>query len=253
MPLQAPIKAESPASSWDAVAASAPFWGAEDVGCAIRSTELVGHVAGPDEFDAGEVEDVAEIDLGDPSQSSATGLHQTAVGILKLRAECGKHSSAAVGAGTAAKKAAIEKLVSESLLVRRSNKTARLVTLTPEDVRDISKTRALLEKAALLQLAELRSVPAGVDSLDSPRTSRMYSSLISQVKLCMAQVQGLHLVQPDRIIKEHRHLLDLIEAGDGAAAAEFLEEHLARPRERLAAAIGGETGPEADLDSTVEG
>jgi DNA-binding GntR family transcriptional regulator len=180
-------------------------------------------------------------------------------------------------------KAAIEKLVSESLLVRRSNKTARIVTLTPEDVRDIYKTRALLEKAALLQLAGARSVPAGalsaqeelerlagrsgldiidpdmrfhmalIDSLDSPRTSRMYDSLISQVKLCMAQVQGLHLVQPERIIKEHRHLLDLIEAGNGSAAAEFLDEHLARPRERLVAAIGGEAGPEADPVSAPAG
>ncbi|WP_457973007.1 GntR family transcriptional regulator [Arthrobacter sp. D1-17] len=180
-------------------------------------------------------------------------------------------------------KAAIEKLVSESLLVRRSNKTARIVTLTPDDVRDIYKTRALLEKAALLQLAGARSVPASalsaqeelerlggrsgldiidpdmrfhmalVDSLESPRTSRMYDSLISQVKLCMAQVQGLHLVQPGRIIKEHRHLLDLIEAGHGGAAAEFLEEHLARPRELLVAAIGGEAGSEADLDSVTEG
>ena len=176
-------------------------------------------------------------------------------------------------------KAAIEKLVSEALLVRRSNKTARIVTLTPEDVGDIYKTRALLEKAALLQLAETRSIPAGaraaqeeleritggsdldivdpdmrfhmalVDSLDSPRTSRMYDSLISQVKLCMAQVQGLHLVQPDRIIKEHRHLLDLVEAGEGAAAVEFLDEHLARPRERLIAAISGEAHPSSPPDA----
>lgn len=178
-------------------------------------------------------------------------------------------------------KAAIEKLVSESLLERRSNKSARVVTLTPEDVRDIYKTRARLEKAALLHLAETRAVPAGalaaqqelertiggsgldivepdmrfhmalVDSLDSPRTSRMYDSLVSQVKLCMAQIQGLHLVEPDRIIKEHRHLLDLLGAGDGLAATAFLDEHLARPRERLVAAIGGEAGPEAELESTL--
>jgi DNA-binding GntR family transcriptional regulator len=88
-----------------------------------------------------------------------------------------------------------------------------------------------------------------VDSLDSPRTSRMYDSLISQVKLCMAQVQGLHLVQPDRIIKEHRHLLDLVEAGEGAAAVEFLDEHLARPRERLIAAISGEAHPSSPPDA----
>ncbi|MGO4189613.1 GntR family transcriptional regulator [Pseudarthrobacter sp. TAF60_1] len=178
-------------------------------------------------------------------------------------------------------KAAIEKLVAESLLERRSNKTARVVTLTPDDVRDIYRTRARLEKAALLHLAETKTVPAaalaaqedlerisggsGIDivdpdmrfhlalvgGLDSPRTSRMYDSLISQVKLCMAQIQGLHLVQPDRIIKEHRQLLKLIEEGNGAAAAEFLDVHLARPRERLVAAIGGEPGPEAEVESQL--
>lgn len=171
--------------------------------------------------------------------------------------------------------------MSESLLERRSNKSARVITLTPEDVRDIYKTQGRLEKAALLHLAETRVVPAGaliaqqelertiggsgldivepdmrfhmalVDSLDSPRTSRMYDSLVSQVKLCMAQIQGLHLVEPDRIIKEHRHLLDLLGGGDGPATTAFLDEHLARPRERLVAAIGGEPGPEAELESML--
>jgi DNA-binding GntR family transcriptional regulator len=178
-------------------------------------------------------------------------------------------------------KAAIEKLVSESLLERRSNKTARLVTLGPEDVRDIYKTRARLEQAALRELAETRSVPAAalaaqreleqlsgdsgldtvdpdmrfhmalVDSIGSPRTSQMYASLVSQVKLCMAQIQGLQLVEVERIIREHQHLLDLIEAGDGPAASSFLVEHLSRPRERLIAAVGGVPGPEADLKSSL--
>ncbi|CAH0290327.1 hypothetical protein SRABI83_04186 [Arthrobacter sp. Bi83] len=175
-------------------------------------------------------------------------------------------------------KAAIEKLVSESVLERSTNKTARVIKLGPEDVRDIYFTRARLEKAVLLQLAQARSVPAGaiaaqrelelldansgfdtvdpdmrfhmalVDSIGSPRTSRMYGSLVSQVKLCMAQIQGLQLVQPERIIKEHQHLLELIEAGDGAAASNVLDEHLSRPRERLVAAVGGVPGPEAFRD-----
>jgi DNA-binding GntR family transcriptional regulator len=178
-------------------------------------------------------------------------------------------------------KAAIEKLVAESLLERRSNKTARVIKLGPEDVRDIYDTRARLEKAVLVQLAKSRKVPAGalaaqrdlerlagtsgldtvepdmrfhmslVDSIGSPRTSRMYDSLVSQVKLCMAQIQGLELVHPDRIIKEHQHLLDLIEAGDGEAASSFLDEHLSRPRERLVEAVGGVAGPEANLDSSL--
>ena len=56
-------------------------------------------------------------------------------------------------------KAAIEKLVAESMLERRTNKTAKVITLGPEDVRDIYRTRARLEKAVLLELAESRSVP----------------------------------------------------------------------------------------------
>lgn len=175
-------------------------------------------------------------------------------------------------------RAAIEKLVSEAVLERPTNKTARVIKLGPEDVRDIYLTRARLEKAVLVQLAQARSVPAGalaaqheleqldgssgfdivdpdmrfhmalVDGIGSPRTSRMYSSLVSQVKLCMAQIQGLQLVQPERIIKEHQHLLELIKAGDGAAASSFLDDHLSRPRERLVAAIGGVPGPEAFRD-----
>lgn len=178
-------------------------------------------------------------------------------------------------------KAAIEKLVSESLLERRTNKTARLVRLGPEDVRDIYQTRARLEKAALVELARTRRVPAAaleaqrelgildgksgvetvdpdmrfhmalIDSIGSPRTSRMYGSLVSQVKLCMAQVQGLQLVDVERIVREHQHLLELVEAGDGAGASAFLDEHLSRPRERLVAAVGGVPGPDADRDSSL--
>ena len=179
-------------------------------------------------------------------------------------------------------KAAIEKLVAESLLERRTNKTARVIKLGPEDVRDIYLTRARLEKSVLLELAATRGVPEAaiaaqrdlerleggsgfdtvdpdmrfhmslVESIGSPRTSRMYGSLVSQVKLCMAQIQGLELVDPIRIIKEHQHLIELIQAGDGLAASSFLDEHLSRPRERLVAAVGGTPGPEADRESSLD-
>jgi DNA-binding GntR family transcriptional regulator len=79
----------------------------------------------------------------------------------------------------------------------------------------------------------------------------MYASLVSQVKLCMAQIQGLQLVEVERIIREHQHLLNLIKAGDGAAASTFLVEHLSRPRERLIEAVGGAPGPEAELKSSL--
>lgn len=179
-------------------------------------------------------------------------------------------------------KAAIEKLVGESLLERRTHKTAHVRRLGPDDVRDIYRTRAYLEAEVLRRLAlgrvepprareandRIRALPGGsalevvqpdmafhsalIDALGSVRTSRIYRSLASEVTLCMAQVQGRNLLSTGLIVGEHDRLLDLIAAGDGDGAAELLEIHLGRARERLAAALGGEAGPEAFVASPFE-
>jgi len=178
-------------------------------------------------------------------------------------------------------KAAIEKLVSDMLLERGNHKTARVRRLGPDDVRDVYRTRALIESEVLRQLAVTRTVPAGtreannriravgdgsafavvkpdmefhaalIDGLGSARTSRLYGSLISEVTLCMAQVQGRHLLDTRVILAEHDGLLDHIAAGDGDGAAELLRVHLGRARERLVGALGGTPGPEADTPVTV--
>lgn len=178
-------------------------------------------------------------------------------------------------------KAAIERLVAEKVLVRKNHKTARVVKLGPADVRDIYRTRAYLESEVLRRLAERREVPvdarvanaeieglwrqgtwdivgpdmrfhtALIDSLGSARTSAVYGSLAFEVRLCMAQLQGSQRLSPEIIIAEHARILDLIEAGDAAGAAAMLDEHLARARELLAGAIGGEPGPEAYAPSSA--
>lgn len=178
-------------------------------------------------------------------------------------------------------KAAIERLVSEKVLVRRNHKTARVVKLGPEDVRDIYSTRAYLECEVLRRLAARREVPnqarlandeintlwhagewdivepdmrfhaALIDALGSPRTSSVYSSLAFEVRLCMAQLQGSQRLSPAIIVTEHAKLLDLIAAGDVEAAPKLLDEHLARARELLAEALGGKPGPEARLPSSA--
>lgn len=56
-------------------------------------------------------------------------------------------------------KAAIERLVSEKVLVRKNHKTARVVKLGPDDVRDIYQTRVYLESEVLRRLAARRAVP----------------------------------------------------------------------------------------------
>ncbi|TFD31457.1 GntR family transcriptional regulator [Cryobacterium cryoconiti] len=178
-------------------------------------------------------------------------------------------------------KAAIEKLVSEGLLVRGAHKSARVAELGPDSVRDIYLARAYLESEVLRRLALTRTVPHGavqanldiaavagdsplavvepdmrfhtslIDAVGNERISKMYRSLVSEVRLCMARVQSLNLLDTALIQAEHQRLLELIAEGDGAGAARLLDEHLGRARERLAAAIGGEAGPEAHLVSTL--
>lgn len=177
-------------------------------------------------------------------------------------------------------KAAIEKLVADMILERGNHKTARVRTFGVDDVRDIYRTRALIESEVLRQLALAKLVPAGakeandrirvvdgaavavvkpdmefhaalINGLGSDRTSRLYGSLTAEVTLCMAQVQGHHLLDTELIVAEHDAILRYLAEGDGAGAAELLHVHLSRARERLVASLGGAPGPEADAPVTV--
>lgn len=166
-------------------------------------------------------------------------------------------------------KASIEKLVAEGLLDRSTHKTARVVDLGPESVRDIYLARAYLENEVLRRLARARDVPPAavqanrdiaavrtdalldvvepdllfhtslIDAVGNKRISRMYRSLVGEVRLCMARVQSLHLLDTELILAEHRRILELIEEGQGEAAAELLDQHLGSARERLVTAMEG--------------
>lgn len=164
-------------------------------------------------------------------------------------------------------KAAIESLVSERLLVRKAHKTARVVTLTADDVHDIYRSRLLIESPVLRQLASVAEVPeaarvahaelialanaeprdlvepdmrfhrALVDAFGSERTSRAYAALASEVMLCMSHVQGASLLSNELIISEHGEILEHLAAGDGEAAAQVLSMHLQRAADRLASLV----------------
>jgi DNA-binding GntR family transcriptional regulator len=164
-------------------------------------------------------------------------------------------------------KAAIEKLSTEGLLQRGAHKTARVPILTASDVRDIYRTRLRLESEAIRELAADRRVPstaaaanervratgtgpalesvepdmrfhaALVEAIGSPRLERMYRSLVDEVRLCMAQVQGRSLLGVEQIAAEHQEILDRIAAGDAAGAVGCLHGHLGRASDRLSAAL----------------
>lgn len=178
-------------------------------------------------------------------------------------------------------KAAIERLVAEGLLVRGVHKTARVAEFGPAAVRDIYLARAYLESEVLRRLAVTGTVPAEatranrdiaaltddspmavvepdmrfhtslIDAVGNERVSKMYRSLVSEVRLCMTRIQSLNLIDTALIQAEHQRILELIGAGEGEAAARLLDLHLGRARERLVAALGGEAGPEATVPSEL--
>lgn len=175
--------------------------------------------------------------------------------------------SATFGVARPSAKAAIEQLVASGLLVRTAHRSARVVAIDPEMVRDVYRTRMRLESAALRELAQTRTAPdaarsanaellampaaadtatvdpdlrfhtALIDAVGSERTSRMYRSVLDEVRLCMAQVQGRRLLEADAIARQHEAILDAVAAGDGDGAARLLGDHLVAAEKRLVEAL----------------
>lgn len=166
-------------------------------------------------------------------------------------------------------KAAMERLVHEGLLHRATNKTARVPLLTVEDVKDLYYSRGMLEREVMHQLASRRVVSntaarflqelrdlvgttnvadivaadvsfhlALVAELKSPRLSRLYGSLMGEMRLCMAQVQAHNLLDPSRIADEHAGILEAVAAGDEGRAVMEIDLHLQRACLRLTTYLG---------------
>ena len=159
-------------------------------------------------------------------------------------------------------------MVASGLLVRTAHRSARVIAIDADMVRDVYRTRTRLESAALRELAAARAVPdaataanaeilamppgpdpatvgpdlrfhtALIDGIRSDRTSRMYGSVLDEVRLCMAQVQGRRLIPADVIGGQHAAILSAVSAGDGERAADLLAEHLGSAEERLIEALG---------------
>ncbi|MFL4474604.1 GntR family transcriptional regulator [Paeniglutamicibacter sp. MACA_103] len=169
-------------------------------------------------------------------------------------------------------KAAIERLVSDSLLERGAHKTARVKILGADSVKDIYFARAFLESEVVRRLARTATVPraavsanadivarislpateiiepdmafhtALVDAMENKRTSAMYRSLLGEVRLCMTRVQSLELLDTAQIAAEHAAILERIGAADPEGAASVLDEHLAHARKLLAAQLEATSG-----------
>lgn len=173
----------------------------------------------------------------------------------------------AFGIARPSAKAAIEQLVATGLLVRTTHRSARVTAIDPEMVRDIYRTRVRLEAMVLRELADSKLVPSDasaanaeiagmppgpapatvepdmrfhtalIDAIASERTSRMYRTLVDEVRLCMAQVQGRRLLDASTIATQHAAILDAVRVGDADLAARLLEQHLDSAAQRLTDAL----------------
>lgn len=178
--------------------------------------------------------------------------------------------SQAFGVARPSAKASIEQLVASGLLERTAHRSARVVGIDPATVRDVYRTRNRLESAALRELAQRRAVPpaaiaanaeiltmepgpdpatvdpdlrfhtALIDALGSERTGRMYRSVLDEVRLCMAQVQGRKLLDASAIAAQHAEILDALAAGNGERAVQVLQAHLSSAEQRLVEALRAE-------------
>lgn len=151
-------------------------------------------------------------------------------------------------------KSAIERLVNDGLLERAAHKTAHVPLMDIPRVHDLYFSRGVIESQAYRLLAKGRTVPAEaaeanqdlfeatetsalvefdvkfhrslVDALESPRTSSAHAKLISEIRLCLAQVQTNKLLDPRVIGTEHSSILEAIAGGDEELAAHHGWLHL---------------------------
>ena len=169
---------------------------------------------------------------------------------------------------------AIALLVQEGLLRRAPHKSAHVPVLSRADVEDLFLVRIPLELGVIGLLAQRRTIPAGareaidglsrvtpdqppsvfvgadlgfhralVDAVGSPRLSRLYAALSGEIHLSM--IQSRRALGRDRIVGEHRAILDALEAGDGAGAERIMRAHLEGASAALAAKLDEAAGRSA--------
>jgi DNA-binding GntR family transcriptional regulator len=173
-------------------------------------------------------------------------------------------------------KAAIEKLVAEGLLSRGTHKTARVPALGAEDVRDLYFARTLIESEVVRRLAVEGHMPATavaannevqalgassdlsmiepvvrfhymlVSTLNSARMNRLFSSVMGEMRLCMAQMQSRRLLHASTIAEEHGPIIAAITSGDSDGAVQAMRAHLDAARDRLVLIL--ERAPAEEVD-----
>jgi DNA-binding GntR family transcriptional regulator len=169
-------------------------------------------------------------------------------------------------------RAAIQTLTHEGLLTRERNRSAFVPKLGRGDVLDLFSVRIPLECLVVREVLERRAPLHGVrgaiaqlellgahspwssvveadlgfhralaTATGSPRLEKLYLSLGGEIRLCIAQLRPAW-PSPAAMAREHRALLDVIEAGDVEDAVARMTAHLERAVDDLTPETSGRFG-----------
>ncbi len=161
---------------------------------------------------------------------------------------------------------AIQRLLQEGLLVSVSHRGVFVPELTEADLEDIYFTRDAVERAALRRIVRFdsrqelsekllsiaQSMGAAVEQADwaevaaldiryhselvnaagSERLSRLFSTLMAEMGLCLNQLLGGYRGR-ERLVEEHERFANLIANGDAEKLEEAIADHLQEPVETI--------------------
>ncbi|WP_307784014.1 GntR family transcriptional regulator [Streptomyces spinoverrucosus] len=153
---------------------------------------------------------------------------------------------------------ALQRLVQEGLLTNIPNRGVFVVELDAADITDIYTARRAIEREAATLLhrgksqthldrlaavvEEMRSLAgrgdsrliaeqdlafhsALVDAAESPRLSKMFTTLLAETRICLAGLMDFYPEQ-SLLVAEHQHLLALIQGDDERALLDAVDAHL---------------------------
>jgi DNA-binding GntR family transcriptional regulator len=161
---------------------------------------------------------------------------------------------------------AVQRLIQEGLLRSEPHRGVFVPTLAAADIDDIYLAREALETAALRRVAGTSRAESSYKALDrivramesaersddwrtvvrrdldfhtalvaaaeSPRLERMFTTVISETRLCLVMLTDAYghqdlMRRREDLVQEHRQILELVHAGDVEGAVAVLKKHFA--------------------------
>jgi DNA-binding GntR family transcriptional regulator len=173
---------------------------------------------------------------------------------------------------------ALQRLIQEGLLLREPHRGVFVPVMTPEDVDDIYLVREAMETTAVRRLAGLSRTASASKALDrivrametaeraddwntvasrdldfhsalvaaadSPRLERMFTTVISETRLCLGVLSAAYDTRDD-LVEEHRRISDLIRQNDVDGAVAALKKHFDDGVVTLKRRLASRGGPQA--------